>query len=119
MKGLFHIYYRELLKFYKQAGSEITFKQWGRGFCVHNQSNLILTFRGLLVAVLQMKHTMLLAVLAVYITTATSDLDCSTPLNCTGVFHCPLILSGPGVVIQSGAKYCSCCPVSITYLGIV
>ncbi|PNF20403.1 hypothetical protein B7P43_G09716 [Cryptotermes secundus] len=63
-----------------------------------------------------MKHTMLHVVLAICIITATSALGCSPPLNCTGVFHCPLILSGPGVVIESGTKYCSCCPVSITYL---
>jgi hypothetical protein len=35
------------------------------------------------------------------------------------VYHCPMIESGPGVIIVSGKKYCSCCPVSITYLGML
>jgi hypothetical protein len=78
---------------------------------------LIVAVHGLLSAMLQMKSTVLLVALAICIVCAMSASGCSPPLNCTGVYHCPLIESGPGVVVESGAKYCSCCPVSITYLG--
>ena len=62
-----------------------------------------------------MKHTILL--LLVIIASAAADSDCSPPLNCTGVHDCPPIDDSTGVKIVSGKDYCSCCPVSITYLG--
>jgi hypothetical protein len=77
-----------------------------------------LTVHGLLSAMLQMKRAMLLVALAICIVCAMSASDCSPPLNCTGVYNCPLLQAGPGVIVESGAQYCSCCPVTITYLGM-
>ncbi|KDR10654.1 hypothetical protein L798_14331 [Zootermopsis nevadensis] len=62
----------------------------------------------------QMKQC--IVVLAVIMAVASAS-GCSSPLNCTGVFHCPLIPVVPGSLIQSGEKYCSCCPVVIIKLG--
>jgi hypothetical protein len=62
-----------------------------------------------------MKHTTLL--LLVILVSAAAASHCSQPLNCTGIYECPELAGGPGVEIVSGEKYCSCCPVSITYLG--
>jgi hypothetical protein len=75
-------------------------------------------FRNMVRAQLQTKcaERMLHVVLAV--TMAASLVSgCWPALNCTGVYHCPIIPYVPGAVIESGDKYRSCCPVSVTYLG--
>jgi hypothetical protein len=73
----------------------------------------------LFLSMLQMKHTILflLVVFAICVMTAALTSHCPQPLNCTGKYFCPLIASGPGIRIVSGEEYCTCCPVSITYLG--
>jgi hypothetical protein len=69
-------------------------------------------------ALLQTKCVVRMFHVVLAVTVAASLVSgCWPPLSCTGVYHCPMIPYVPGAVIESGEKYCSWCPVSVTYLG--